>query len=46
MFVDAVENGTPPVAGFEDGRRALILAEAAYKSLNEGRMVNVSEIAQ
>lgn len=46
MFVDAVENNTAPVAGFEDGRRALILAEAAYKSLTEGRMVQVSEIAQ
>ncbi|MCP5000483.1 MAG: inositol 2-dehydrogenase, partial [Hyphomicrobiales bacterium] len=43
-FVDAVENGTPPVVGFEDGRQALILAEAAYLSLREGRMVNVNEI--
>ncbi len=45
MFVDAVEQGTAPQAGFEDGRRALILAEAAYKSLKEGRLVQVSEIA-
>lgn len=45
MFVDAVENGTPPVAGFEDGRRALVLAEAAYRSLRDGRLVNVSEVA-
>ena len=44
-FVDAVENGTPPEVGFEDGRQALILAEAAYKSLSEGRLVQVSEIA-
>ncbi len=43
-FVDAVENRTPPVVGFEDGRQALILAEAAYLSLREGRMVNVNEI--
>ena len=44
-FVDAVENGTAPEVGFEDGRQALILAEAAYKSLAEGRLVQVSEIA-
>ena len=43
-FVDTIENGTPPVVGFEDGRQALILAEAAYLSLREGRMVNVNEI--
>lgn len=45
MFVDVVQKGHAPEAGFEDGRRALILAEAAYKSLAEGRMVQVSEIA-
>ena len=44
FFVDAVENGTAPEVGFEDGRQALILAEAAYKSLAEGRLVQVSEI--
>lgn len=43
-FVDMVNNGTPPVASFEDGRQALILAEAAYLSLSESRMVNVNEI--
>jgi myo-inositol 2-dehydrogenase/D-chiro-inositol 1-dehydrogenase len=43
-FVDAIENGTAPEVGFEDGRQALILAEAAYKSLAEGRLVQVSEI--
>lgn len=44
-FVDCVENKTPPRASFEDGRRALILAEAAYISLKEKRLVNVSEVA-
>ena len=44
-FVDAVETGTQPEAGFEDGRRALILAEAAYMSCRERRLVRVSEIA-
>jgi myo-inositol 2-dehydrogenase / D-chiro-inositol 1-dehydrogenase len=43
-FVDAVEKGTAPEVGFEDGRRALMLAEAAYLSLREGRMVKVSEV--
>lgn len=42
-FVDCVEKGTPPLAGFEDGRRALVLAEAAYVSMREGRLVQVSE---
>jgi myo-inositol 2-dehydrogenase/D-chiro-inositol 1-dehydrogenase len=44
-FVDAVEAGRPAEVGFEDGRRALILAEAAYRSIAEGRMVQVSEVA-
>ena len=43
-FVDAIESGTPPEPGFEDGRQALVLAEAAMASMREGRMVNVSEI--
>ena len=46
FFVDAVEGGTAPEVGFEDGRQALILAEAAYRSLAEGRLVQVSEIDQ
>ena len=45
FFVDAVEGGTAPEVGFEDGRQALILAEAAYRSLAEGRLVQVAEIA-
>jgi len=43
-FVASVEKGEPPQVGFEDGRRALILAEAAMKSAIEGRFVNVGEI--
>src|SRR5690606_38659859 len=43
-FVDSVEQGAPVQVGFEDGRRALILAEAAYRSLTERRMVRVDEI--
>lgn len=43
-FVDAVENGTAPAAGFEDGRLALVLAEAAMKSAAVGKIFKTSEI--
>lgn len=42
-FVDAVENGTAPEVGFEDGRMALVLAEAALRSAKEGRTVALHE---
>ena len=44
-FVAAVAQGTPMPVGAQDGRQALVLAEAALKSLREGRPVQVSEIA-
>jgi myo-inositol 2-dehydrogenase/D-chiro-inositol 1-dehydrogenase len=44
-FVDCVEKGALPLASFEDGRKALVLAEAAYRSMRERRLVQVSEIA-
>jgi len=44
-FVDGVAAGRALSPGFEDGRRALILAEAAYLSLREGRMVKIAEVA-
>ena len=40
-FVDAVEQGRPAAPSFEDGRRALILANAAAESLETGRSVKV-----
>ena len=43
-FVDSVETGRPVPVGFEDGRLALVLAEAAGRSLAERRSVNVREI--
>jgi myo-inositol 2-dehydrogenase / D-chiro-inositol 1-dehydrogenase len=43
-FVRSIETGGAPEAGFEDGRRALILAEAAMRSAAMGRFVDVSEI--
>lgn len=41
-FLDAVEKGTPMPVGAEDGRQALVLADAAYRSLTEGRPVKVA----
>lgn len=43
-FVDAVETGAPVAVGFEDGRLALLLAEAAIRSVAEGRSVRTSEL--
>jgi myo-inositol 2-dehydrogenase/D-chiro-inositol 1-dehydrogenase len=43
-FIDAVTDGTPMPVGAVDGRQALVLAEAALRSQQEGRPVWVSEI--
>lgn len=43
-FVEAVEKGVAPEVGFEDGRLALVLAEAALKSLREQRPVKTAEV--
>ncbi|WP_138466072.1 inositol 2-dehydrogenase [Poseidonocella sp. HB161398] len=43
-FVGAAEAGRAPAVGFEDGRQALILAEAALLSVREGRTVSISDI--
>lgn len=44
-FVDAIEAGTAPAVGFDDGRKALLPAEAAVLSVREGRPVQLSEVA-
>lgn len=44
-FVDALENNTAMPVGPEDGRMALVLAEAALKSLQEKRSVGVAEVS-
>jgi len=44
-FIAAVTDNTPMPVGAEDGRQAIILADAALKSCREGRSVRVSEIA-
>jgi len=43
-FIDAVARGTPMPVGAADGRQALVLADAALRSLREGRPVRVAEI--
>ena len=40
-FVDAVVNKKPMPVGAADGRRAIVIAEAAVKSLKTGRPVKV-----
>ena len=43
-FVSSIETGAAPDPGFEDGRQALRLAEAAYLSMQEKRLVRMEEI--
>lgn len=43
-FVDAIETGAPVPVGFEDGRLALLLADACFKSVAESRVVKTSEL--
>jgi myo-inositol 2-dehydrogenase/D-chiro-inositol 1-dehydrogenase len=43
-FADAIEQGRPCEVGFEDDRQAMRLAEAAYLSLAQRRMVLVEEV--
>ena len=40
-FIDALEKGRPCDPGFEAGRRALLLANAAYESIASGRIVQL-----
>ena len=44
-FIDAIQQGTPTPTTGDDGLRALVLADAALKSVAESRTVRVSEIA-
>jgi len=43
-FVDAIETKRDPEVGFADGRLALMLAEAALKSIHTGKVVNMNEM--
>ncbi len=42
-FINSVESGNPVCPGFEDGRRALILANAAEESSRSGQSVLIPE---
>jgi myo-inositol 2-dehydrogenase/D-chiro-inositol 1-dehydrogenase len=42
-FIDCVDKGKKPSVDFEDGRRALILADAAWKSLRSGKTVAITD---
>ena len=44
-FVDAAEGRAPLEVDFEDGRKAMVLAEACIRSVAEGRTVGTDEIA-
>jgi myo-inositol 2-dehydrogenase / D-chiro-inositol 1-dehydrogenase len=43
-FIDSVRNGTPAAPSGDDGLRALILAEAAVRSVAERRVVETQEV--
>ena len=40
-FVKCIENKTKPLVGFEDGRNALIIANAAYESFESGKVIDI-----
>jgi myo-inositol 2-dehydrogenase/D-chiro-inositol 1-dehydrogenase len=42
-FIEALTAGRPPAVGFEDGRQALLLADAAVESLQTGRSVRITQ---
>lgn len=44
QFVAAIQGEAPVPVGFEDGRLALLLADACFKSVAEGRTVLTSEV--
>mgnify|MGYP001813744376 CR=1 FL=1 len=44
-FVDAAGGKAAPDATFDDGVKALVLADACFKSIAEGRTVRVDELA-
>ena len=41
-FVSVIENNTKASVTFEDGRNALIIANAAYEAFNTGKVVNIN----
>jgi myo-inositol 2-dehydrogenase/D-chiro-inositol 1-dehydrogenase len=43
-FIDALDSGKAPSPSAEDGLQALALAEAALRSVKEGRTVKVADV--
>ena len=41
-FIKMIKDKSNPKVNFEDGRKALILANAAYESLNTGKVVDIN----
>jgi len=41
-FIKTINSKTKPRVTFEDGRNALIIANAAYESLNTGKVININ----
>ena len=41
-FINTVNFKSKPSVSFEDGRRALIIANAAYESLNSGKVIDIN----
>ncbi len=41
-FIDRTNRGLPPTVDFEDGRKALIIADAAFESIRSGEAVSVN----
>ena len=40
-FIKIIKDKSAPKVNFEDGRRALIIANAAYESLNTGKVIDI-----
>lgn len=45
-FIQCVQNDTPPAVTGNDGRRAVVIAQAAIKSWKENRPVKIDEISK
>ncbi len=43
LFSDCVRNGTPPPAGFADGRHSVRVVDAIYRAVRERRVVAVAD---
>ena len=41
-FLDVIKKNKRPIASFDDGRNALIIANAAYKSLENKKSIDIS----